>query len=147
MRKARAATADEGLTQSGGSRPVDAHRLTRKPLGLWDRIKFLVLLGVVWILLVWSVMANDPLVGFSDEGIVRHHGPDQDEPEQGQQEQELDPVPEPEGLAGQPVGVHRPALAGRRESFLGGGGSGLTHHGLLMVNDDITSLISVWSLP
>ena len=66
MRKARAATADEGLTQSGGSRPVDAHRLTRKPLGLWDRIKFLVLLGVVWILLVWSVMANDPLVGFSD---------------------------------------------------------------------------------
>ena len=66
MRKARAATADEGLTQSGGSRPVDAHRLTRKPLSLWDRIKFLVLLGLVWILLVWSVMANDPLVGFSD---------------------------------------------------------------------------------
>ena len=45
---------------------MDAHRLTRKPLSLWDRIKFLVLLGVVWILLVWSVMANDPLVGFSD---------------------------------------------------------------------------------
>jgi cell division protease FtsH len=66
MRKARAATADEGLTQSGGSRPVDAHRLTRKPLSLWDRIKFLVLLGIVWLLLVWSVMANDPLVGFSD---------------------------------------------------------------------------------
>ena len=66
MRKARAATADEGLSQAGGSRPVDAHRLTRKPLSLWDRIKFLVLLGVVWILLVWSVMANDPLVGFSD---------------------------------------------------------------------------------
>ncbi len=66
MRKARAATADEGLSQAGGSRPVDAHRLTRKPLGLWDRIKFLVLLGVIWILLVWSVMANDPLVGFSD---------------------------------------------------------------------------------
>ena len=66
MRKARAATADEGLSPAGGSRPVDAHRLTRKPLSLWDRIKFLVLLGVVWILLVWSVMANDPLVGFSD---------------------------------------------------------------------------------
>ncbi len=66
MRKARAATVDEGLSQAGGSRPVDAHRLTRKPLSLWDRIKFLVLLGVVWILLVWSVMANDPLVGFSD---------------------------------------------------------------------------------
>ncbi|HEY6314805.1 MAG TPA: AAA family ATPase, partial [Streptosporangiaceae bacterium] len=29
-------------------------------------IKFLVLLGLVWFVLVWSVMANDPLVGFSD---------------------------------------------------------------------------------
>jgi cell division protease FtsH len=66
MRKARASAADEGLQPTGGSRPVDALRLTRKPLGLWDRIKFLILLGLIWILLVWSVMANDPLVGFSD---------------------------------------------------------------------------------
>ena len=66
MRKARAATADEGLSQAGGSRPVDAHRLTRKPLGFWDRIKFLLLLTLLWFLLVWSVMADDPLVGFSD---------------------------------------------------------------------------------
>jgi ATP-dependent Zn protease len=49
-----------------GGRPRDDDRQTRKPLGIWDRIKLLVLLGVVWILLVWSVMANDPLVGFSD---------------------------------------------------------------------------------
>ena len=41
-------------------------RLTRKPLALWDRIKFLLLLGLVWFILVWSAMANDPLVGFSD---------------------------------------------------------------------------------
>src|ERR1700722_17579486 len=61
MRKARAATG-----MPSGGRPRDDDRLTRKPLGIWDRIKFLVLLGVVWILLVWSVMANDPLVGFSD---------------------------------------------------------------------------------
>jgi cell division protease FtsH len=66
MRKARAATTDEGLPPPGAGRPVDAHRLTRKPLGFWDRIKFLLLLGVVWILLVWSAMANNPLVGFSD---------------------------------------------------------------------------------
>jgi cell division protease FtsH len=44
----------------------DEDRLTRKPLSVWDRIKFLLLLGLVWILLVWSVMANNPLVGFSD---------------------------------------------------------------------------------
>jgi cell division protease FtsH len=66
MSKAQAAATDVGLPPPGGGRPVDANRLTRKPLGLWDRIKFLLLLGVVWILLVWSVMANDPLVGFSD---------------------------------------------------------------------------------
>jgi cell division protease FtsH len=61
MRKARAAT---GMPPGG--RPKDEDWLTRKPLSLWDRIKFLVLLGLVWFILVWSVMANDPLVGFSD---------------------------------------------------------------------------------
>jgi len=54
MRKARASATAEGLQPAGGSRPVDALRLTRKPLGLWDRIKFLVLLGLIWILLIKS---------------------------------------------------------------------------------------------
>jgi cell division protease FtsH len=62
MRKARAA---EGLPPPGG-RPKDEDWLTRKPLSIWDRVKFLVLLGLVWFILTWSVMANDPLVGFSD---------------------------------------------------------------------------------
>jgi cell division protease FtsH len=66
MSKARAATADEGLSPPGGGRPVDALRLTRKPLGLWDRIKFLILLIALWFILVLAVMANDPIVGFSD---------------------------------------------------------------------------------
>jgi cell division protease FtsH len=71
MRKARATTADQGLPPPdgpppGSGRPVDANRQTRKPLALWDRIKFLVMLGLIWIILTWSVMANDPLVGFSD---------------------------------------------------------------------------------
>ena len=61
MRKARAAAG-----MSPGGRPKDEDWLTRKPLSLWDRIKFLVLLGLLWFILVWSVMANDPLVGFSD---------------------------------------------------------------------------------
>ena len=65
MSKAQAPTADEGLSPPGGGRPADA-RLTRKPLGLWDRVKFLLLLALLWFVLVWSVMANDPLVGFSD---------------------------------------------------------------------------------
>ena len=47
-------------------RPRDEDRLTRKPLTLWDRLKFVILLTLLWFILVWSVMANDPLVGFSD---------------------------------------------------------------------------------
>jgi ATP-dependent Zn protease len=39
---------------------------TRKPLPFWDRIKFLILLGFIWLILVWSAMANNPLVGFAD---------------------------------------------------------------------------------
>ncbi|MDQ2811003.1 MAG: AAA family ATPase [Actinomycetota bacterium] len=67
MRKARAATADEGLSPPGGhGRPVDADRLTRKPLGFWDRIKFLLLLTLLWFALIWSSMANNPIIGFSD---------------------------------------------------------------------------------
>ena len=65
MSKAQAATSSDGLRPPGGG-PVDAHRLTRKPLTLWDRIKFLLLLVLVWFVLVWSTMANDPLVGFAD---------------------------------------------------------------------------------
>src|SRR5579871_3633513 len=61
MRMARTAT---GMPPGG--RPKDDDLLTRKPLGFWDRIKFLLLLGLLWFILVWSVMANDPLVGFSD---------------------------------------------------------------------------------
>ena len=64
MSEAQAATSSDGLRPPGG--PVDAHRLTRKPLTLWDRIKFLLLLVLVWFVLVWSTMANDPLVGFAD---------------------------------------------------------------------------------
>jgi cell division protease FtsH len=61
MSKARATT---GMMPGG--RPKDDDRLTRKPLAFWDRIKFLVLLALVWFILVWSVMANDPIVGFTD---------------------------------------------------------------------------------
>ena len=64
MKKAQP-SAVEGLPPPDG-RPRDEDWLTRKPLAIWDRIKFLVLLGLVWLILVWSAMANDPLVGFSD---------------------------------------------------------------------------------
>jgi ATP-dependent Zn protease len=55
----------QGLSYTGG-RPRDEDVLTRKRLSLWDRIKWLVLLAAIWLILVWSVMADDPLVGFVD---------------------------------------------------------------------------------
>ena len=66
MSKAQASVVtSDGLTPPGG-RPKDDERQTRKPLPFWDRIKFLVLLTAVWFILVWSLMANDPIVGFLD---------------------------------------------------------------------------------
>jgi len=35
-------------------------------MSLWDRLKFLILLALVWWILVWSAMANNPLMGISD---------------------------------------------------------------------------------
>jgi cell division protease FtsH len=43
----------------------------RRPLPFWDRVKFLVLLGGLWFLLVWSLMAGNPLIGFKDAWIER----------------------------------------------------------------------------
>jgi len=61
----KAARPAQGLSYEGG-RPREEDILTRKKLALWDRIKWLVLLAALWLILVWSVMADDPLVGFTD---------------------------------------------------------------------------------
>ncbi len=55
----------QGLTYQGG-RPKEEDVLTRKRLPFWDRVKWLLLLAIIWLILVWSVMADDPLVGFAD---------------------------------------------------------------------------------
>ncbi|HJZ06747.1 MAG TPA: ATPase, partial [Trebonia sp.] len=64
MKKAQRQVVD-GFAYEGG-RPRDEDILTRKRLPLWDRVKWLILLVVIWLLLVWSLMANNPLVGFLD---------------------------------------------------------------------------------
>jgi ATP-dependent Zn protease len=55
----------EGL-RPPGERPRDEDRRTRKPLSLWDRIKFLLLLSLLWMVLVWKSMADNPLLPFVD---------------------------------------------------------------------------------
>jgi cell division protease FtsH len=58
--------AQASVVTTEGVPPPLLRRLTREPVELWDRIKFLILLVLVWFILVWSVMANDPIVGFMD---------------------------------------------------------------------------------
>jgi cell division protease FtsH len=56
---------EQGLSYEGG-RPRAEDIPTRTPIPIWDRIKWLFLLLVIWLLLIWSLMANNPLVGFLD---------------------------------------------------------------------------------
>ena len=67
MRRRRpVAESPEGLTNQPAGLPGNGAHGTRKRLSLWDRIKFLLLLGLLWFILVWALKANDPQVPFSD---------------------------------------------------------------------------------
>ena len=57
----------EGLPEPGVlSRVREADRTTRKPLAFWDRVKFLVLLVVLFVFFVWSDMADNPILPFQE---------------------------------------------------------------------------------
>ena len=55
-----------GQSPPGSSPPGENAKVTRKRLSFWDRIKFLLLLGLVWFILVWAAIANDPEIPFAD---------------------------------------------------------------------------------
>jgi cell division protease FtsH len=61
----RSAKNPDGRRQRRQARLAQAG-LTRRALVPWDRLKFIVLIVVVWFLIVWYQMANDPVLGFSD---------------------------------------------------------------------------------
>jgi cell division protease FtsH len=65
MSTAPEAERPEGL-RPPGERPRDEDRRTREPLSLWDRVKFLLLFGLLWLALVWASMADNPLLPFVD---------------------------------------------------------------------------------
>ena len=46
--------------------PQETVRLTRPRLPLWDRVKFLLLLALLFLVLVWAAMADNPLLPFDD---------------------------------------------------------------------------------
>jgi len=45
---------------------IGTERQTRKPLGLWDRVKFSLLFVALWFSIVWYSMSTDPILGFVD---------------------------------------------------------------------------------
>jgi len=47
-------------------RPREEDIPTRKRMSLWDHVKWLVLLAIVWLVLVFSLMGDNPLIGFLD---------------------------------------------------------------------------------
>jgi len=55
----------EGLPAPGRHAPEPEER-TRKRLSVWDRIKFLLLFGIAWLILLWASMANNPILPFTD---------------------------------------------------------------------------------
>ena len=55
----------EGLP-SPGQHAAEPEVKTRKPLSLWDRFKFLLLLGLAWLIMLWASMANNPILPFTD---------------------------------------------------------------------------------
>jgi cell division protease FtsH len=69
MKKATRPVQGLGLSYAGG-RPREEDVLTRRRLSFWDRSKWLVLLVLIWLLLVWSLMADNPLVGFLDAARI-----------------------------------------------------------------------------
>ena len=46
--------------------PGERQRTTRKKLPIWDRVKFLLLFAVAWFGLIWTSMADDPILPFED---------------------------------------------------------------------------------
>jgi ATP-dependent Zn protease len=48
------------------SRPRDDELPTRRRMGLWDRVKLLVLLAALWGILVWASLSSNPILTIND---------------------------------------------------------------------------------
>ncbi|GAA4206525.1 hypothetical protein GCM10022252_68770 [Streptosporangium oxazolinicum] len=60
----------EGL-RAPGSGPTDPHPDRRKKMPFWDRIKFLLILTIIYFILVWSEMASyEGIITFQDAMII-----------------------------------------------------------------------------
>ncbi|GAA4229825.1 hypothetical protein GCM10023075_38150 [Streptosporangium album] len=60
----------EGL-RAPGSGPTDPHPRTRKRMPFWDRVKFVVILTIIYFILVWNAMASyEGIMSFREALVV-----------------------------------------------------------------------------
>lgn len=52
--------------ENRASRPRDTDRKTRIHLSFYDRIKFLLLFGITYLVLTWSSLAENPILSVED---------------------------------------------------------------------------------
>ena len=52
--------------ENRGSRPKDTDRKTRIHLSFYDRVKFLLLFGITYLVLTWSSLADNPILSVQD---------------------------------------------------------------------------------
>jgi cell division protease FtsH len=62
--------AREGLTPPGEP-PHAPARPTRKKMGIWDRVRLVLLFVVAWLVIVWASMADNPLLPFGDAALIQ----------------------------------------------------------------------------
>ncbi|GAA1251332.1 hypothetical protein GCM10009609_13320 [Pseudonocardia aurantiaca] len=44
---------------------------TRKKIGIWDRLRLLLLFVLAWLIIVWASMADNPLLPFGDAALIQ----------------------------------------------------------------------------
>ncbi|HEY7485602.1 MAG TPA: AAA family ATPase [Streptosporangiaceae bacterium] len=72
------AVGPNGVHPPEGPRPSDDSphpddRPTRKRISTWDRIKYLLLLTLIWFIMVWAAMADDQILPFGDAMRLQVH--------------------------------------------------------------------------
>ncbi|GAB2818976.1 AAA family ATPase [Actinocorallia aurea] len=63
---------DASDAQEASAPPERERGPVRKRMALFDRVKYLLLLTVIWFVLVWAAMADNPLLPFDDAARERH---------------------------------------------------------------------------
>jgi cell division protease FtsH len=65
--------APEGLTPPDEPPHAKVVEPTRKPMSFWARIRLIALFVLAWFVIVWSTVADNPILPFSDAALIQLH--------------------------------------------------------------------------